>query len=107
MKNKKNEQKTNVVFKDYDLIKYPVITEKTNLMGQYGQYFFAVRKEATKRDIKMAIERVFDVKVKSVNTLIYKGKIKRFRGHAFLRSDVKKAIVRLEDGYSIALNTGV
>ena len=90
-----------VVFKDYDILRYPIVTEKSTKAGELGQYFFVVDRAATKDEIKLAVERVFSVKVKSVNTMIKKGKLKTFRGRKALRSDVKRAIVRLEDGYSI------
>lgn len=96
-----------VVFKDYDILRYPVITEKSTKAGESGQYFFVVDKRANKDDIKSAVERVFEVKVKSVNTMIKKGKLKAFKGRRALLSDVKKAMVRLEDGYSITLVSGV
>lgn len=96
-----------VVFSDYDILRYPVTTEKSTRMAESDQYFFVVRKEATKRDIKEAVERVFGVKVKSVNTCIRKGKTKNFRGRSAILSDKKRAMVRLEPGESLNLMTGV
>jgi large subunit ribosomal protein L23 len=91
----------------YDLILGPVITEKSTRGSEHNQVTFRVRKEATKPDIKVAIEELFQVKVKAVNTLNQKGKVKRFRGRPGRRSDVKKAIVTLEEGHSIDVTTGV
>ena len=91
----------------YDLILGPVITEKSTRGSEHNQVTFRVRKEATKPDIKVAIEELFQVKVKAVNTLNQKRKVKRFRGHPGRRSDVKKAIVTLEEGHSIDVTTGV
>lgn len=93
--------------KSYDIIRYPVITEKSTEMQQQGQYCFIVSNEATKPQIKQAVEQVFGVKVKSVNTMIRKGKQHSFRGHRAPLSDKKRAIVRLEEGESITLVSGV
>jgi len=91
----------------YDIIRNPVITEKATLVSENGQVIFDVSKSATKTQIKEAIETLFNVKVKSVNTLIRKGKVKRFRGRVGKRSDVKKAIVSLEDGQNFDFTTGI
>jgi len=91
----------------YDVIRNPVITEKATLISEKGQVIFDVSKGATKAQIKEAIETLFKVKVKSVNTLIRKGKVKRFRGRLGKRSDIKKAIVSLEDGQNIDFTTGL
>ncbi|MAV99188.1 MAG: 50S ribosomal protein L23 [Rhodobiaceae bacterium] len=91
----------------YDIIRNPVITEKATLVSENGQVIFDVSKTATKTQIKEAIETLFKVKVKSVNTLIRKGKVKRFKGRIGKRSDVKKAIVSLEDGQSFDFTTGI
>jgi large subunit ribosomal protein L23 len=94
--------------KDYDIIRYPLLTEKsTKILETSNAYVFVVDKFANKFDIKRAIERVFSVKVVSVNTLISKGKRKVFRGRIGKRSDFKKAIVRLETGNKIDLGMGV
>jgi large subunit ribosomal protein L23 len=102
-----SKSEKSIVFKDYDILRYPVVTEKSTTMGEYGQYFFIVDQKVTKGEVKAAVERVFDVKVKSVNTMIRKGKLKAFRGRLGLRSDVKKAMVSLEQGYSITFVSGV
>ena len=91
----------------YDIILRPIITEKATRLSEHNQVVFAVRKDATKPEIKEAVEKLFNVKVVSVNTLILKGKNKRFRGRLGRRSDVKKAIVRLAEGYSIDVTTGI
>jgi len=87
--------------KAYDVIRSPVITEKATMASEVNQVIFNVARTATKSDIKAAIEQLFTVKVKAVNTLVRKGKKKAFRGIISVQSDVKKAIVMLEDGHTI------
>ena len=94
-------------FTNYDIIRSPVVTEKSTLASEHGQVVFDVAIEATKADIKAAVEGLFSVKVKAVNTLVRKGKTKRFRGFKGVRNDVKKAIVTLVDGQSIDITTGL
>ena len=91
----------------YDIVRDPVITEKATLGSQHSQVTFRVPLSANKPSIKTAIETLFGVKVKAVNTLINKGKTKRFRGVKAYRSDVKKAIVTLEPGQTIDVTTGL
>lgn len=91
----------------YDTILAPVITEKSTLLSEDNKVVFKVPLSATKKDIAEAVEELFKVKVKAVNTLITKGKTKRFRGISGQRSDVKKAIVTLEEGHSIDVTTGL
>ena len=91
----------------YDVIVSPSITEKSTLVSEHNQVIFNVRRDATKPQIHAAVETLFNVKVKAVNTLNRKGKIKRFKGILGRRSDVKKAIVTLEDGQSIDITTGL
>lgn len=91
----------------YDIISSPVITEKATMGSEWGQVTFKVPMDATKPEIKAAVEGIFDVKVKGVNTLIQKGKVKRFRGQLGKRSDCKKAVVTLEEGQAIDVTTGV
>ena len=93
--------------KAYDVIIAPVITEKATLASEYNKVVFRVRPDASKTDIKSAVEQLFNVKVKAVNTLIRKGKLKQFRGLKALQSDVKKAVVTLEAGHSIDVTTGL
>ncbi|AQX28184.1 MULTISPECIES: 50S ribosomal protein L23 [unclassified Bartonella] len=91
----------------YDIILSPVITEKSTMLSEYDQVIFNVAQKATKSEIKAAIEALFGVKVKAVNTIIRKGKMKRFKGVVGRQSDVKKAIVTLVKGQSIDLSTGL
>ncbi|MDB5661615.1 MULTISPECIES: 50S ribosomal protein L23 [Cypionkella] len=91
----------------YDLIKKPVITEKATMAQENNAFVFQVSMDATKPQIKEAIENIFSVKVKAVNTTITKGKAKKFRGRAGERSDKKKAYVTLEAGNSIDVSTGL
>jgi large subunit ribosomal protein L23 len=91
----------------YDVIVSPVITEKATALSEQNKVVFKVRPDATKPQIKEAVEKLFDVKVKSVNTLITKGKVKMFRGTRGQRSDVKKAVVTLEEGQTIDVTTGL
>ncbi len=91
----------------YDLIRSPVITEKSTMISEFNQVTFRVPLDASKPEIKAAVEMLFKVKVKAVNTLRQKGKTKRFRGIMGRRSDVKKAIVTLADGHRIDVSTGV
>jgi large subunit ribosomal protein L23 len=93
--------------KAYDIVRSPVITEKATLGSQYNQVTFRVPLEATKPEIKAAVESIFKVKVKAVNTLRQLGKTKRFRGFLGKRVDTKKAIISLEDGHTIDMTTGV
>ena len=91
----------------YDVIVSPSITEKSTLISEHNQVIFNVRRDATKPDIKAAVEQLFNVKVKAVNTLNRKGKFKRFKGIVGRRSDIKKAIVTLEEGQRIDITTGL
>ncbi len=91
----------------YDTILSPVITEKSTRTSEYNQVTFRVPLNASKPQIKAAVEALFEVKVKAVNTLRQKGKLKRFRGHLGKRNDYKKAIVALEEGHTIDVTTGL
>lgn len=93
--------------KHYDVIVSPVITEKATVASEHNKVVFKVASKATKPQIKEAVEGLFSVKVKAVNTLVRKGKTKRFRNVKGVRNDVKKAIVTLVDGQSIDISTGV
>ena len=93
--------------KAYDVIVAPVITEKSTEASEHNQVVFRVANWATKPEIKDAVEMLLNVKVKAVNTLNRKGKVKRFRGRPGRQSDVKKAIVTLEEGHAIDVTTGV
>jgi len=91
----------------HDIILSPVITEKATKLTDHNQVVFRVPLDATKPAISMAVEAVFKVKVKAVNTIRVKGKVKAFRGTKFKRSDFKKAIVTLEEGHQIDITTGL
>jgi len=91
----------------YDVIRKPVITEKATMASENGAVVFEVAMDANKPAIKEAVENLFGVKVKAVNTTITKGKVKRFRGQLGKRKDIKKAYVTLEDGNTIDVTTGL
>ena len=91
----------------YDVIRKPIVTEKTTLASETGAVVFEVAIDSNKPSIKEAVENLFGVKVKAVNTTITKGKAKRFRGAPGKRRDVKKAYVTLEAGNTIDVNTGL
>lgn len=91
----------------YDLILAPVITEKSTMASEHNQVTFRVPLTASKPEIKAAVEGLFNVKVTAVNTLISKGKTKRFRGTIGRRSDFKKAVVTLAEGNKIDVTTGI
>ena len=91
----------------YDLIRRPIITEKATMASEHGAVVFEVAMDATKPEIKKAIEALFNVKVKAVNTTVTKGKVKKFRGKTGTRRDVKKAYVTLVEGNTIDVTTGL
>jgi len=91
----------------YDVIRKPLITEKSTMASENGAVVFEVAIDSTKPQIKEAVEGLFGVKVKAVNTSITKGKVKRFRGQLGKRKDVKKAYVTLEEGNTIDVTTGL
>ena len=91
----------------YDVIRSPVITEKSTLVSEHNQVIFKVARDASKPEIKAAVERLFNVKVKAVNTHVRKGKNRRFRGILGRTSDIKRAIVTLAEGQSIDVTTGL
>ena len=93
--------------KHYDTILSPVITEKSTIVSEYNQVVFEVPLSASKPEIKTAVEQLFGVSVRAVNTMRVKGKTKRFRGIKGRRSDVKKAVVTLADGDQIDIATGL
>ena len=102
-----DNKKLNPTEQDYNTIVAPVITEKATIAAEHNQFVFRVRSDATKPEIRDAIERLFKVDVTSVNTMVTKGKNKRFRGRPYKRTDVKKAIVTLAEGQSIDISTGL
>ena len=91
----------------YDILISPVITEKATTASEHNKVVFKVARTATKPQIKEAVEKLFDVKVKNVNTLIRKGKVRVFKGRRGQQSDTKRAIVTLEEGQSIDVTTGL
>lgn len=91
----------------YEIIRRPLVTEKTAYGSAHNQVTFEVSTAATKPQIKAAVEALFGVKVRGVNTLVQKGKTKAFRGTRAIRGDMKKAIISLEEGQTIDVGTGV
>ncbi|MGD1878437.1 MAG: 50S ribosomal protein L23 [Kiloniellaceae bacterium] len=91
----------------YEVIRRPLVTEKSTLASEHNQVTFVVPLDASKPEIKVAVETIFKVKVKAVNTLRSKGKVKRFKGRPGKRSDLKKAFVTLDEGHSIDVTTGI
>ena len=91
----------------FELIRSPIITEKSTLLSEFNQVSFRVPMNASKPEIKTAVEDLFKVSVTAVNTLIAKGKTKKFRGRSGKRIDTKKAIITLAKGQSIDISTGV
>ena len=97
----------NIDPRHYDVIVAPVITEKATMASEHNKVVFKVAGKATKPQIKEAVEKLFDVKVKNVNTLIRQGKVKMFKNKVGQQSDVKRAIVTLEEGHRIDVTTGL
>lgn len=91
----------------YDVVLAPHITEKATLLSEHNAVVFEVANDATKPQIKEAVEALFDVKVTGVNTMVAKGKTKRWKGKAYKRSDAKKAVVTLADGDQIDITSGI
>lgn len=91
----------------YDVIVAPHITEKATQLSEHNAVVFKVARDATKPEIKAAVEALFNVSVTGVNTIVQKGKTKRWKGTPYTRSDVKKAIVTLQEGQSIDVTTGI
>ena len=97
----------NIEARHYDVIVSPVVTEKATIASEHNKVLFKVAAKATKPQIKEAIEKLFDVKVRAVNTLVRKGKVKAFRGRFGQQQDFKRAIVTLEEGHRIDVTTGL
>ena len=104
---KKPAKSAQVDINHYDVVLAPHITEKSTLLSEQNAVVFKVASGATKPEIKAAVEALFNVKVTGVNTIVSKGKTKRWKGRPYTRSDVKKAIVTLKDGDSIDVTTGI
>ncbi|HEX6376654.1 MAG TPA: 50S ribosomal protein L23 [Allosphingosinicella sp.] len=103
----KAAKKSQVDINHYDIVLAPVITEKSTMLSEHNAVVFKVANDATKPQIKAAVEALFGVSVTGVNTLTQKGKTKRWKGRPYTRSVVKKAIVTLAEGQSIDVTTGI
>ena len=101
------KKQSQVDINHYDVVLAPVITEKSTMLSEHNAVVFKVSNDATKPQIKAAVEALFGVSVTGVNTLTQKGKTKRWKGRPYTRSDVKKAIVTLAEGSSIDVTTGI
>jgi len=101
------KDKAAIATRHYDVIVAPHITEKATLLSEHNAVVFRVANGATKPEIKAAVEALFDVNVTGVNTIVQKGKTKKWKGKPYTRSDMKKAIVTLKDGQSIDVTTGI
>jgi len=100
-------KKSEVDARHYDVIVAPHITEKGTLLSEHNAVVFKVANDATKPQIKEAVEALFNVKVNGVNTIVQKGKTKRWKGKPYKRTDVKKAVVTLAEGHSIDITSGI
>ena len=103
----KKPAKAAVDNRHYDVVLAPHITEKSTLLSEHNAVVFKVANDATKPEIKAAVEALFNVTVTGVNTMVTKGKTKRWKGEAYKRTDAKKAIVTLAEGQSIDITTGI
>ena len=103
----KKPAKSAVDNRHYDVVLAPHITEKSTLLSEHNAVVFKVANDATKPEIKAAVEALFNVTVTGVNTMVTKGKTKRWKGEAYKRSDAKKAVVTLAEGQSIDITTGI
>ena len=101
------QQKAAIDIRHYDVVLAPHITEKATLLSEQNAVVFKVAHDASKPEIKAAVEALFNVKVLGVNTIVQKGKTKKWKGVPYTKSDIKKAIVTLKDGQSIDVTTGV
>ena len=100
-------KKAGVALRHYDVVVAPYITEKSTMMSEHNAVVFKVANDATKPEIKAAVEALFSVSVTKVNTIVQKGKTKKWKGTPYTKSDFKKAIVTLADGQSIDVTTGI
>ena len=103
----KKAEKSAVSLRHYDVVRGPHITEKATMASEHNAVVFRVANDATKPEIKAAVEALFSVKVEKVNTIVQKGKTKKWKGKPYTKSDFKKAIVRLAQGQSIDVTTGI
>ena len=104
---KKPAKGSGIALRHYDVVVAPYITEKSTMMSEHNAVVFKVANDATKPEIKAAVEALFSVSVTKVNTIVQKGKTKKWKGTPYTRSDFKKAIVRLAEGQSIDVTTGI
>ncbi len=95
-----------MIYSKYDLIKNPIITEKSTILEEQNKYIFRIAKDANKVMVKKAVEEIFEVQISSVNIINIKGKAKRFKGVKGRRNDVKKAVITLKEGSTINLAGG-
>ena len=93
--------------KAYQVILNPLVTEKSTQQSEFNKMVFSVPVNATKLEVKSSIEKIFSVKVKAVNTILLKGKVKRFKGVLGKRNDIKKAVITLVEGNTIDISAGV
>ena len=103
----KKAEKSAVSLRHYDVVRGPHITEKATMASEHNAVVFRVANDATKPEIKAAVEALFSVKVEKVNTIVQKGKTKKWKGKPYTKSDFKKATVRLAEGQSIDVTTGI
>ena len=103
----KNKFKEVDLNKSYQIIQKPIVTEKATKLSEFNKVVFEVAYKSNKNEIKGAVEKLFSVKVKSVNIINIKGKIKRFKGVLGKRNDIKKAVITLEEGNTIDISAGV
>src|ERR1700712_831157 len=103
----KKQAKATVDTRHYDVVLSPHITEKSTMLSEHNAVVFKVAGDASKPEIKAAVEALFSVDVTGVNTIVQKGKTKRWKGKPYTRSDVKKAIVTLAAGQTIDVTTGI
>ena len=93
--------------KSYKIIRKPIVTEKATKLSEFNKVVFQVASKSNKNEVKSAVEKLFSVKVKSVNVINIKGKVKRFKGVLGKRNDIKKAVITLEEGNTIDISAGV
>ena len=103
----KNKFKEVDLNKSYQIIRKPIVTEKATKLSEFNKIVFEVAYKSNKNEIKGAVEKLFSVKVKSVNVINIKGKVKRFKGVLGKRNDIKKAVITLEEGNTIDISAGV
>ena len=103
----KNKFKEVDLNKSYQIIRKPIVTEKATKLSKFNKIVFEVAYKSNKNEIKGAVEKLFSVKVKSVNVINIKGKVKRFKGVLGKRNDIKKAVITLEEGNTIDISAGV